>query len=228
MVRIREILFGLTAILVLWGAIIGWQAWEHRQNRKAADRFEEILASYPGDQSLDPDLDDINEDEPNASGQEGQDPLNITRSPSEKWKDFAQELRTFIKDNGGTSLVSPAHLYLGKALLQMSAFEESLTAFRTAQKELNSTHKYLAKEGEGMALTELGKWKDAEIVFRDLSQDENNPLQDQHAWYLGMALERADQKAQAIEAYKQFEQDFASSPLLERVKLRLLYLEQGS
>jgi len=205
--RKREVLVGIIAMICGWGGFLVWNAWETKKNVKAADAFEEAVSTFS---------------EPAPSTDADAD---TTVTP---WPERLKKLETFIQEFGDSSFFASAQLYLGRGFLETGEFGKARKAYQAAAKKMSKPYQYLAEEGEGVALMELKKWKEAEATFSSLAKAEDNPTQALHTWYLGMVQERSDQVQKAIETYQAFETKFGDSPLLERVQFRISSLQQGS
>jgi len=90
----------------------------------------------------------------------------------------------------------------GQNLLKTSQYQESLSAFEQSLK--NSPNDLLAKQGQGIALYELGKYQQAIAIFTQILQRSNLTLEQQAmSWlYLGVSQCESKQVDAATLAFK--------------------------
>ncbi len=146
----------------------------------------------------------------------------LEKSPSDAtaWKATSEELKEFLKIYGRTTVARSARVYYAESLLKTGKSSEARKAFVEAAKIQKGKNKFLAEEGEAMALMDLKKYDEAEAIFAKLSKDQENPLRALHMWNLGLAQENGGKIPLALATYKEFQSTFPESPLLERVRSR--------
>ena len=136
------------------------------------------------------------------------------------WNGFNASLDEFLKTHPNTSFTPSAYLYKGKAAFSLKKYDEALSAYQTAKKDLSAPYVYLAQEGEAIVLMQQEKWDQSKAIWTSLVDKKDNPLKDFHLYNLALVQEQMGNHEDSLNTYKRIIDEFPSSTYADTAKIK--------
>ena len=147
-----------------------------------------------------------------------------TGNAPRSFESFLPQVDAFIQSHSGSPVAGVALLYKGRALAANQKLAEASDAYKEAALKIAPGFKALALEGQANIAMNQQQYTVAEPLWKSLSIDATNPLQELHTMQLGLCFEAQSKLAEAKKVYEDFEKNFPKSELLPKVKLKLASL----
>jgi tetratricopeptide (TPR) repeat protein len=197
----RNLVLGVTAVLLLVAGIAGWRTWQVRREAAASDLLGKAIAAY---------------DAPVVPTGAKPDDESEPSFPDEKSR-LARAKQLFSqveRDYSGTGAGAVAQVYQGRIKLQ----EKDATGARKAWEEFLDDHPdHLLAQAVRLSLLDLDRkdGKGEQIVQRlraDLDKDQKPLPEDVLLYQLGLTLEQLGRRQEAHDAYQRVVEEYPDSP----------------
>lgn len=191
--RKKQIFWILVVMIAAALIFFGVQTFQMTRNKSLADDFSKVMDKLPTNYSQD----------------------------TGSWTTFLTEVDTFIKNHPRSTFVPILNVYKGKAQFSLKQYDQALSSYQSAKKDLKPPYQYLAAEGEGITQMQLEHWNESLAIWQSLANAKDDPVQDFHLYNLALVQEQLAQHELSEKTYDRLEKDFPNSSYTTFAKNRL-------
>ena len=137
-------------------------------------------------------------------------------------------LRNLVEEYGSTESGELGLLYLGKCLSRLKRYGEAIQEYEKflSMASSNQLYRSLVLRSLGFAYKNEKDYEKALACFRELAQMEGSFLRAEPILALGRVYEEMGQREQALEAYRDFLNQYPDSTESSRIQRRVALLER--